>query len=243
MAVTYGFYNAALVNNQPDRVYNAEQVSSIFDGVITDGVYSTIGNKLMVTASSGLQINVGAGRAWFKHTWTLNDAILPLTLDSAEAVLNRIDTVVLEVNRSNAVRANEIKIVKGTPSSTPVAPTLINNHEQGQYPLADIFVQAGNNEITQSAITNRVGTTDTPFVTGILQQVTTDALLTQWQAQFNEWNTEQQEAFQAWFDDLQIILDGDVATHLANQIEIAQETISLYESMGWTDPGVNATNS
>lgn len=238
MAVTYGFYDSL----DHDRTYNAEQFSSLFDGIITDGVLSTIGDKLMVSASSGLQINVGTGRAWFNHTWTLNDAVLPLTLASSEVVLPRIDAVVLEVNKANAVRANSIKIVKGTPASTPVAPTLINNADVHQYYLALINVQAGNNEITQSAITNRIGVSDnigsTPLSTGLLQQLTADELLAQWQAQFGNWNAEKQAEFTAWFNDLQIILDGDVATNLANEIEIDPTTIALYESMGWTDPGV-----
>lgn len=38
MAFTFGFYNSL----NGDRKYNAEQVSSIFDGLISDGVYDTM---------------------------------------------------------------------------------------------------------------------------------------------------------------------------------------------------------
>lgn len=40
MAVTYGFFNS--VNG--DRKYNADQMSSYFDGLVTDGVYEKIGD-------------------------------------------------------------------------------------------------------------------------------------------------------------------------------------------------------
>ena len=54
MAVTYGFYNSV----SGDRKYDARQIASIFDGVILDGVYQSIGTALIVTASSGLQVRV-----------------------------------------------------------------------------------------------------------------------------------------------------------------------------------------
>ena len=171
MSLTYGFYNS--INS--DRKYNAEQLSSLFDGIIKDGVFMSIGTCLQVVFSANMIVNVGIGRAWFNRTWINNDSILSLTVGQAETILNRIDTIVLEVNKDNAVRASSIKIIKGTPSSSPVAPTLITSELVHQYPLADIFVGANVKTLSQSNITNRVGTSDCPFVTGILQTVNIDA--------------------------------------------------------------------
>ena len=50
MAWTSGFFNS--VNG--DRLYNADQMSHIFEGLITDGVYESVGNKLAVQPNSGL---------------------------------------------------------------------------------------------------------------------------------------------------------------------------------------------
>ena len=243
MAVTSGFFNANMVNDVPDRKYYAEQLSSIFDGIVTDGVLSAVGSGLAVSAYSGMDIHVGSGRAWFNHTWTLNDAAITLTVTAAPLTLKRIDTVVLEVNKTNGIRENTIKILPGDVSSTPVPPTLVNTDDVHQYPLADIFVDSGVTEIKQSDITNRIGTSDTPLVTGLLQQLSVDALMAQWQAQFVEWCEGQEEGFLDWFEGLEIVLSGDVATNLADQQAIHPDTIALYESMGWTDPGANATNS
>ena len=44
MTVSSGFFNS--VNH--DRLYDAEQVSSIFDGIIEDGVCESIGEAFMV---------------------------------------------------------------------------------------------------------------------------------------------------------------------------------------------------
>ena len=182
MSITYGFYDA-VYNAQSetyDRVYTAEQMSTMFDGLINDGVYASIGTSFMVTPSSGMTVNVGAGRAWFNKRWTYNDAPIQVTLDASEASLDRIDAIVLQVDLAN--RVNSIEIVKGTPASTPAKPTLT----EFQHPLAYITVIHQYTNITSSVIENAVGTSACPFVTGIIQTVQADQLFTQWNAQVME---------------------------------------------------------
>ena len=165
MSLTYGFYNSL----NGDRKYNAEQISKLFDGIINDGIFMSIGNSFTVTASSGMNINIGAGRAWFNHTWTDNDATMQLTLDPSELVLHRIDTIIIEINTLSEYRINSVKILKGTPSSTPVASVLINNDNVHQYPLARIYVGANVSSIIQSNITNTIGTEECPYAMGIVE--------------------------------------------------------------------------
>ena len=211
MAVTYGFYNA--LNH--DRLYDAIQMSSIFDGIIRDGIFSTIGTAMIVTApEDGMFVDVGPGRAWFNHTWTLNDTEYPVEAEAAEVVLDRIDAVVLEVNANPEVRANSIKFVKGTPSSTPVKPTMIHNAEVNQYALAYVTIRAGQTTIFQADIENVIGTDETPFVTGLLQQVSVEQLLLQWNddfyryfaafqahnnAEFNTWMEAKVAEYNNWY--------------------------------------------
>lgn len=180
MSVTYGFYNS--VNG--DRKYDATQISSIFDGIVTDGVFMSIGTSLRVKAASGMTVNVGIGRAWFNHTWTYNDALLPLTLDASDVLNSRIDSVILEINSGESVRANSIKILKGTPASSPREPSLTSSVTLHQYRLANILVKAGVSSINQSNITDLIGSSSTPYITGILKTVNTDELMAQWK---NDW--------------------------------------------------------
>lgn len=204
MAVTYGFYNA--LNH--DRLYDAIQMSSIFDGIIRDGIFSTIGTSMTVTApEDGLYVNVGPGRAWFNHTWTLNDTEYPVEAEEAEVVLDRIDAVILEVNSAAEVRANSIKFLKGTPSSEPVKPTLTHNAEVNQYALAYVRIRAGQSTIFQSDVENAVGTEETPFVTGLMQQVSIENLILQWEAEFNDhfetWRNINEAEFEVWSQEMQ----------------------------------------
>ena len=181
MSLTSGFFDSL----NGDRKYNTLQLSSIFDGIISDGVYATYGDHFLVSPVSGMQIKVGSGRAWLDHTWTLNTTDYPLTVEDAEVVLKRIDTVIIEVDRRDSGRINRLRILKGTPASSPSAPTLTNTDTLKQYPLANILVKPNVTEITTADITNRIGTSALPWVTGIIDHVSAEELVQQWRTEFD----------------------------------------------------------
>lgn len=194
MAVTCGFYDS----KNGDRKYYAKQFGDMFEGLINDGIFATVGQAMMVSATKGMVITVGSGHAWFNKTWTDNDSPLPLIVEQSELILPRIDAVVLEVDTSIEVRNNTIKIIKGTPSANPANPALVNTESCHQYPLAYISVGAEVTEITASDITNHVGLEDTPFVTGIIETINIDGLIAQWGQQWNDWVTMTQNENAAW---------------------------------------------
>ena len=230
MSVSSGFFNSL----NGDRKYNAAQMSAIFDGLIIDGVFASIGTAFAVKAAGGLTVNVGIGKAWFDHTWTVNDSILPMTAPEAEVLLDRIDAVVLEVNGTKSVRENTIKFVKGNPSSAPSRPTLTNEGNVHQYPLCYIYRKYGTAVINQADITPMVGTESTPFVTGILQTISLDELLGKWQDELDrftdarsqevdDWIAQEESDFTTWFDKMkadlqqeQNVLDQWIASEQAD---------------------------
>lgn len=209
MSVTSGFFNS----RDGDRKYDAMQMSSIFDGLIIDGIFASIGTAFAVKATTGQTVNIGIGKAWFHHTWTINDAVLPLVCPDSELLLNRIDAVVLEVNTTETVRENTIKIIQGTPATDPSRPILTKEGTVYQYPLCYIYRALGSTTITQADITNMVGSDETPFVTGILQTISLNELLGQWEAELDQfmanqsneivqWTENQKTEMLAWFEDL-----------------------------------------
>lgn len=230
MSVSSGFFNSL----NGDRKYNAVQMSAIFDGLIIDGVFASIGTAFAVKAAGGLTVNVGIGKAWFDHTWTVNDSILPMTAPEAEVLLDRIDAVVLEVNGMESIRENTIKFVKGNPSSAPSRPILTNEGNVHQYPLCYIYRKYGTAVINQADITPMVGTESTPFVTGILQTISLDELLGKWQDELDrftdarsqevdDWIAQEESDFTAWFNKMkadlqqeQTVLDQWIASEQAD---------------------------
>lgn len=249
MSFTFGFYNA--LNH--DRLYDAVQVSEIFDGIIRDGVYSTIGEHFLVKPSTeNNMVIVGSGRAWFNHTWNKNDADLPIVAPLPDLLMKRYDALVIDINSNVASRTNDIIWVEGIPSlNNPTKPTLIHTTDHNQYPLCYVLRTANNNTITANDIENTVGTDACPFVTGVLQQVSISDLLTQWSAQwatflqtytsasdewmtnwqnqmtnwtdqqkseFTSWMITEQGEFNTWFNNLQVILDENIAARLTAQV-------------------------
>lgn len=205
MSFASGFFNSV----DHDRLYDATDISRLFDGLIRDGIFASIGDCLVVKQSNQMNVTVGTGRAWFNHTWSYNDALYPVTIPPSEILMDRIDAVVLEINSVESVRANSIKLIKGMPSSTPAKPVLTNTKEIHQYPLAYVTVGKEVTSIRQADIENCVGTSACPFVTGILEVISIEQLIPQWKdilnrfveentANFNTWMNGEKQDYQAW---------------------------------------------
>lgn len=202
MALRSGFYNS--MNN--DRKYFASDFSMLFDGIIQDGVFGHVLEKMVVKLTSGMDIAVQPGLAWFNETWSYIDAPYPISLEASDILYDRYDAVVLEVHNDNVDRTNYIKIIKGTPASEPEKPALVKDGYY-QYPLAYIRVPANSETLEAQNLEIMVGKEECPFVVGVQDPVSVDYLFQQWEAEFDK-----------WFADLQTNLEGDVAANLQNQI-------------------------
>lgn len=179
MSLTYGFYNSL----NGDRKYDARQISRLFDGLITDGVYRSIGSVFAVSVNSGMILNVAEGRAWFDHTWTLNDTVMTITLPEAHSVYTKIVAIIIRVDKAN--RVNSIVCKEGTAGSAPQKPTMDKTTNLSEYPLAYITIDPGVTEISPGKIEQVIGTSECPFVTGVVQGVSIDTLIHNWKDEFD----------------------------------------------------------
>lgn len=244
MAFTYGFYNAV----DHDRRYDAIQMGQIFDGIIKDGVYETYKKAMIVKESSrDNEVIVQPGRAWFNHTWSYNDADRPVSAYVQETALDRYDALVLDINAEQNVRANSIIWVKGQAANSPQWPALTNTATHHQYPLCYVYRHGGQPHIYQRDITNMVGTSACPFVTGVIEGLNIDDLLARWtdefgyyitskqqyfdnwmyteQASFNNWKNQQQSQFFAWIENVENHFQtsfNNWFSHLQNELNANQ---------------------
>lgn len=224
MALKYGFYDSI----DGDRVYSARDFTAIMNNLIMDGVLpQTVGRNQFGAkpASSGLGVIIDSGWAWFDSTYTTLTAPQTFALDAADAVLYRWDAVVIETDPE--ARENAIKVIKGTPAAETAAakPTLSAN----QHPLCYIRVTPGLTKLTQSNIENRVGMSDCPFITSIVQTADLTQMFAAWQYDFDE-----------WFNNLRVTLSGDVATNLLNRIEGCEEDVGSIQGLLGLDGGNGA---
>ena len=192
-----------------DRAITAEMERSFNKLRYTNGVFSSVGSGLAVSANSNMIVTVGAGGAHIEGAMYVNTAPLNLTIEAANASLNRIDRVVLQFNTSVSVRSVRALIRTGTAATNPVAPELRQESNLFEIALADIYVKKGATGIAQSAITDqRLNSALCGFVVAAIpSSVDTTGLFDQYQTALNE-----------WLDTVAAALDNTLAGNLQNQI-------------------------
>lgn len=132
------------------------RTSGVFAGD-SNAAVATVQDSMAVTVSDGLGWIADAGKdgiVWWNDNEAKGNAKLQLTVDAADSTLNRIDRVIVEWKTTTYADLPEIKILKGTATSTAAAPALTNNSTLRQLSLARISIAAGTTALTPSMITD-----------------------------------------------------------------------------------------
>lgn len=181
---TSGFFN----DLGGDRLYNSEQLSDIFEGLISSGVYLDVGERLAVQPNNGLTIQINTGRGWFGGRWVKNDAIYTMTLDAADVTLNKYCAVCVRVDNNVASRKAEPYLKYGAAATTPAKPTMERNDTIKEYCLAYIYMPAGAKEITAAEIEDTRGNSELcGWVSGLIEQIDSKTLFEQFEQIFKNW--------------------------------------------------------
>lgn len=221
MAWKCGFFNS--VNG--DRLYNADQMSRIFEGLITDGVYESVGEKMAVQPNSGMTVQIATGRGWFGRHWVENDTKLTLTVADSDVLLNRYAAVVIKVDDTDAVRDVKPYLKYSEFATTPVKPAMTRTETVKEYCLAYIYIKAGAKAITASNIEDTRGDEALcGWVTGLIEQLSSATLFEQFTDIFNK-----------WFSGLQDVINENTETMLVNALPVS-ESVTLSASK-WTAEG------
>lgn len=219
MAWTNGFHNSV----QGDRLYNADQMSGIFDGLITQGVYMSIGKRLAVEPNDGMTIQINTGRGWFNSRWVCNTSPYLLELEASDVLLNRWAAVCVRGDNTDGVR-NTVPYVKyGEFATEPTKPTMERTERIKEYCLAYVYIAAGKTKITAADIEDTRANTDLcGWVTGLIKQIDADTLFQQFEALFNE-----------WFEGLKDNINEDTEVVLVNALP--ESTTITLKPEDWAD--------
>lgn len=188
-------------NNQ-DEFIGAEEVmkwhhgrtSGVF-GAANNAAVAAVQNSMSVTVSDGTGWLANAGKdgvCWWNDTEKTSGAKLQLTIDAADSTLNRIDRIIVEWKTTNYADLPEIKVLKGTASSTAAAPALTNNSTVRQISLARVSVPAGTTALTNSLITDE--RLDASVCGIVTEQVSVDTSVINNQVQSVLMETQEQSA-------------------------------------------------
>ena len=203
-----------------DRALTASQMRAMNKALIGSGVYADPATTLKVSATSGMTVSVAAGKAWVEGAYYELDEAMTFTVTTASGTNKRIDTLVLRFDDSDETRAVNLVLVTGTADAyaAPTAP--VREGTTYDIVLAQITVAKGVTSITAADIK------DTRFdndlcgqVTGVLNQITTTGLFTQYQGQF-----------ETWFANIKNQLSTDAAGNLQAQIDVLNAQNKIYST-------------
>lgn len=201
--VNAGFFDAI----DEDRVYSADDMNRLYRKLISNGVFATpkgeASDYLQVfTADDGMNIKVNKGYALIGDKWFENPSDFIITISSNTEVLTRIDSIIAQVDKTQAGRVGNIVYRKGTASSNPVHPDINTEDDIAEFRLADIVISPSCVEITQNLITDCRGSDECPWVTSLIYQVDTSTLYAQWQAAYQKYYDEQEAECESFFEEL-----------------------------------------
>ena len=149
--------------NNVDEYIGAENVMKWLHGR-SSGVFGADGN-LSVTANGDMTVSVSDGVGWLANdkadgTVFWNDtkeqtgSKLQLTISLPDAILPRIDRIVVSWDTVDYSEKPRIEVLKGTPNNVPTAPELTNNTLKRQISLARIYIAAAVSSISSDSITD-----------------------------------------------------------------------------------------
>lgn len=146
----YGFFNAV----DGDRLYNADDLSRFFTGLLSDGVCTVPPTSLYVSyEGEGFAFKVLPGRAFVQSKYFINTQSYAVTLEAADPSLPRIDRIVLQLDFTE--RRFNIVVKKGTAAASPVPPALMHNPSvKWELSLAQIRVPAGASALPSGGLTD-----------------------------------------------------------------------------------------
>ena len=162
--------------NNADEYQGAEEVMKWLHGR-TKGVYAGDGNAAVSAVQNAMQVQVAPGIGWMTDAngdgicWWFDTAVT-LDIDAAESTgtLDRVDRVIIEWKTTDYADKPELKVLKGTSSSSATAPAMTNNSSTRQISLARISIPAGTTELTAALITDE---RYDPAVCGIVTETVT----------------------------------------------------------------------
>lgn len=230
-----------------DRTYTSRQLANINAMFFTNGIMASYLEELAVTVN-GMIVTVGYGGCVIRGRFgdqSEEEGRTVLNLETGDS-LPRIDTVVAVLDLSISRRNIFIEMRKGTPSSSPTAPSLTRTSSIYELGLANILVPANATSVSQSNVTDTRLDSSRCGLAAPFMSIDTSTFYYQIQSALSEGLSKQQAAADKAMKDLTDATDRAIifADRLISDIdgqpcgchtELEQVKQLLYELLGQQD--------
>lgn len=146
-----GFFNS----KGDDRLYNAEHFTSYLSSLICNGIQDNYGSCFALSASGGMMLTIGSGKAWINGHYAQTSTETNLDLSKyVDESLSRYVVVGVYCDTAENVRDCDFVVKSGTCSASPAIPAFANTDTRTYLTLCAVLLRAGVTEITKSDITD-----------------------------------------------------------------------------------------
>ena len=211
MSEEYRFFDS--IDGEDERFYTADEFAEYFRQFIRNGIFNGGENLKVVTDEKDMKISIKHGYAWIEgYLYKIAGEDLILEHGIADPSLNRIDRVVIRLDKTLENRYVKAFILEGTPESTPKAPSLTRNDNVYEISLAQVEIIAGKSFIESYQITDeRLDNTVCGITTHLFEQVDTTDIFNEWQkylihkrnesdVSYEEFVTAYQNIWNSWIE-------------------------------------------
>jgi len=247
VAEIFKFFNSAPGD---ERWHYASDFADYFGDVLSSGLLHKDGTpNLQVKVNVGtMQTYVEAGKALIQGYQYQNTTPLFLAHGLPEANLDRIDRIVLRLDKRNNARFIRLFVKEGVSATNPVPPSLQRDQYVFELSLAQIRLTKNTSSLEPLKLVDERMKEDLCGIVYSLISVPTSVFQQQWDYWFNlkkqtleddmeawqiqqkndfeTWQAIQKQEYLTWIESIKDILDENVAANLAARIAELEQTVN-----------------
>lgn len=227
MAERFRFFDS--IDGEDEREYTADEFAEYFRQFIRNGIFSGGENLKVETNEQDMKVFINPGYAWIEgYLYKIDTEPLVMEHKIADPSLNRIDRIVIRLDKTLENRYVKAFILEGTPAATPEAPELTRNNNVYEISLAQVEVIAGKSFIEAYQVTDeRLNNEVCGITTHFFEQVDTTDIFNEWQNYLNHKKDEADVTWVDWVEEKISEPDGEFYTQWKAWFEEIEDITNL----------------
>ncbi|MGI5900792.1 MAG: hypothetical protein ACOX8S_12915, partial [Christensenellales bacterium] len=186
MAEHYRFFDS--IDGGDERYYTADEFAEYFRQLLTSGIFNGGENLRVTTTGVDMNIMIQPGYAWLEgYLYKIDTEPLVLTLDAADPNLDRIDRVVIRLDKRLENRYVKAFILKGEPAEEPEVPELTRDENIYEISLAQIKVLGGKSFIGEAEVLDERFDESVCGIVNSLIKIDTSHLIKAFEGEWQTW--------------------------------------------------------
>ncbi len=205
-----------------DRAVDSKVLRTVYKNYWTDGVFAiTNSNSFRVSApsSNSMSVVVQPGACQIQGACAYSLAEATLVIAPSDAMMPRIDSVVLRLDDNLDFRNIRLYVIKGTAATEPAAPALVREGSIFDIGLANVYVGSNATAIKQINITDTRPDANRCGYVSAVNTLDTTGIYRQYQDSVDQILTTMSSA-----------LDGTLAGNIQNQLNTISTKVTTNQT-------------